>query len=206
MRTLNQECLQKVETYVIEYQRENGQAPTYRQIMRDLHMSSLNQVQRYVKALERNGRIARTDFGSIDMLPQLRPGGTTMAYLVGDIACGNPTEAIENIEECYALPKALFGDGTLFMLRAYGDSMIDVGIRENDYVVLKQQNTANDGDMYTAFMVNKVELSVSDAYKNYTENQCGLLLKFLRKDQFAHLQNNPRMMKIIEKLTPVAIM
>ena len=206
MRTLNQECLQKVETYVIEYQRENGQAPTYRQIMRDLHMSSLNQVQRYVKALERNGRIARTDFGSIDMLPQLRPGGTTMAYLVGDIACGNPTEAIENIEECYALPKALFGDGTLFMLRAYGDSMIDVGIRENDYVVLKQQNTANDGDMYTAFMVNKVELSVNDAYKNYTENQCGLLLKFLRKDQFAHLQNNPRMMKIIEKLTPVAIM
>ncbi len=152
MRTLNQECLQKVETYVIEYQRENGQAPTYRQIMRDLHMSSLNQVQRYVKALERNGRIARTDFGSIDMLPQLRPGGTTMAYLVGDIACGNPTEAIENIEECYALPKALFGDGTLFMLRAYGDSMIDVGIRENDFVVLKQQNTANDGDIVAALV------------------------------------------------------
>ena len=66
-------------------------------------------------------------------------------------------------------------------------------------------DSRKDG-MYTAFMVNKVELSVNDAYKNYTENQCGLLLKFLRKDQFAHLQNNPRMMKIIEKLTPVAIM
>ena len=68
-----------------------------------------------------------------------------------------------------------------------------------------QYDSRKDG-MYTAFMVNKVELSVNDAYKNYTENQCGLLLKFLRKDQFAHLQNNPRMMKIIEKLTPVAIM
>ena len=66
-------------------------------------------------------------------------------------------------------------------------------------------DSRKDG-MYTAFMVNKVELSVNDAYKNYTENQCGLLLKSLRKDQFAHLQNNPRMMKIIEKLTPVAIM
>ena len=66
-------------------------------------------------------------------------------------------------------------------------------------------DSRKDG-MYTAFMVNKVELSVNDAYKNYTENQCGLLLKFLRKDQFADLQNNPRMMKIIEKLTPVAIM
>ena len=66
-------------------------------------------------------------------------------------------------------------------------------------------DSRKDG-MYTAFMVNKVELSVNDAYKNYTENQCGLLLKSLRKDQFAHFQNNPRMMKIIEKLTPVAIM
>jgi len=60
--------------------------------------------------------------------------------------------------------------------------------------------------MYTAFMVNKVELSVNDAYKNYTENQCGLLLKALREDTFAHLQKDPRMMKIIDKLTPAAIL
>ena len=66
-------------------------------------------------------------------------------------------------------------------------------------------DSRKDG-MYTAFMVNKVEISVNDAYKNYTENQCGLLLKALRKDTFAHLQKDPRMIKIIEKLTPVAIM
>lgn len=66
-------------------------------------------------------------------------------------------------------------------------------------------DSRKDG-MYTAFMVNKVELSVNDAYKNYTENQCGLLLKSLKKDQFAHLQNDPRMVRIIEKLKPVAIM
>ena len=66
-------------------------------------------------------------------------------------------------------------------------------------------DSRKDG-MYTAFMVNKVELSVNDAYKTHTENQCGLLLKALRKDTFAHLQKDPRMMKIIEKLTPVAIM
>ena len=66
-------------------------------------------------------------------------------------------------------------------------------------------DSRKDG-MYTAFMVNKVELSVNDAYKNYTENRCGLLLKSLKKDQFAHLQNDPRMVRIIEKLKPVAIM
>lgn len=66
-------------------------------------------------------------------------------------------------------------------------------------------DSRKDG-MYTAFMVNKVELSVNNAYKNHTENQCGLLLKALRKDTFARLQKDPRMIKIIEKLTPVAIM
>ena len=152
MRTLNKERLLSIEQYIIEYQKENGRAPSYRQIMQTMNMSSLNLVQRYVKALENEGRIARTKLGNIDVLPQLKPGGSTMAYLVGDIACGSPTEAIENIEECYALPKALFGDGELFILRTYGDSMIDVGIKENDFIVLRQQNTANDGDIVAALV------------------------------------------------------
>ena len=152
MRTLNQEKLRATEQYIIEYQREHGRSPTYRQIMQAMNMSSLNLVQRYVKELENEGKITRSNLGSIDVLPQLKPSETTMAYLVGDIACGNPSEAIENIEECYALPTALFGDGNLFILRAYGDSMIDVGIRENDLVVLKQQNTAEDGEIVAALV------------------------------------------------------
>ncbi|MBO5042694.1 MAG: repressor LexA [Clostridia bacterium] len=152
MRTLNQERLLSIEQYIMEYQKENGQSPSYRQIMNAMNMSSLNLVQRYVKALENEGRISRTKLGNIDVLPQLKPGGSTMAYLVGDIACGSPTEAIENIEECYALPKALFGDGELFILRTYGDSMIDVGIKENDFIVVRQQNTANDGDIVAALV------------------------------------------------------
>ena len=152
MRTLNKERLLAIEQYIMEYQKENGQSPSYRQIMNAMNMSSLNLVQRYVKALENEGRISRTKLGNIDVLPQLKPGGSTMAYLVGDIACGSPTEAIENIEECYALPKALFGDGELFILRTYGDSMIDVGIKENDFIVVRQQNTANDGDIVAALV------------------------------------------------------
>ncbi len=66
-------------------------------------------------------------------------------------------------------------------------------------------DTPIDG-MFTSFMVNKVKMSSIDAVKDHTENQCGLLLKSLRKDKFSHLQNDPRMMKIIEKLASVAIM
>ena len=152
MRTLNHERLQTIEQYIVEYQKENGQSPTYRQIMQAMNMSSLNLVQRYVKALENEGRITRSKLGNIEVIPQLKPGDTTMAYLVGNIVCGNPTEAIENIEECYALPTELFGDGTLFMLRAHGDSMIDAGIREGDLVVLRQQNTADDGEIVAALV------------------------------------------------------
>ena len=152
MRTLNQDKLNAIEQYIIEYQRERGASPSYRQIMHKIGMSSLNLVQRYVLALENQGKITRTNLGNIDLLPQLKPSGATMTYLVGDIACGSPTECVENIEECYALPKALFGEGELFMLRTFGDSMIDIGIKKDDLIVLRRQNTANDGDIVAALV------------------------------------------------------
>lgn len=65
-------------------------------------------------------------------------------------------------------------------------------------------DTVVDG-IFTSFMVNKVKISSISAVKNHTENRSGLLLKSIRKDQFAHLQNNLRMQKIVEKLIPVAI-
>lgn len=66
-------------------------------------------------------------------------------------------------------------------------------------------DSRQDG-MYTSFMVNRVELSVNDAYKTYTENCSGLLMKKLDGDQYSCFKDDPRMKKIIEKLTPVAIM
>ena len=59
--------------------------------------------------------------------------------------------------------------------------------------------------MYTAFMVNKVGMYVSNAYKNYTENFSGLLLKQLNGEKYLCYKDDPRMQKIIEELTPVAI-
>ncbi len=66
-------------------------------------------------------------------------------------------------------------------------------------------DTRRDG-MYTAFMVNKIKQSVDDAYKNYTENDSGVLLKMLMGEKYSHFKNDPRMQRIIEKLKSVAIM
>ena len=70
--------------------------------------------------------------------------------LVGDVAAGTGVLAAENIEETLPLPEDFTGDGTLFMLRVRGDSMIEAGILDGDYVVVRQQPTADSGDIVVA--------------------------------------------------------
>ena len=158
MRTLNEETLRRMEEYIRERQRKDGVSPSYRRIMHALGMSSLNLVQRYVLALENQGRIRRTRLGSIALPKRLDAGKNKIVPLVGDIACGQPSFAEENIEASYALPEAIFGKGELFMLHTHGDSMIDAGIREGDLIVVRKQNTADDGQIVVALMDGEATL------------------------------------------------
>ena len=158
MRTLNEETLRRMEEYIRERQRKDGVSPSYRRIMHALGMSSLNLVQRYVLALENQGRIRRTRLGSIALPKRLDTGKNKITPLVGDIACGQPSFAEENIEASYALPEAIFGKGELFMLHTHGDSMIEVGIREGDLIVVRKQNTADDGQIVVALMDGEATL------------------------------------------------
>ena len=158
IRTPNNDMLDRVEQYIKEYQKENGKSPTYRQIMHETSMTTLSSVFRYVNALEKEGRIAKTNQGNIATPQNLRQGGTTMIPLVGSVACGAPNIGVEEIEETYAFPTELFGDGEMFMLRTYGDSMIDVGIRKDDLIVVKKQNYANDGDIVVALVDGETTL------------------------------------------------
>lgn len=126
-------------------------------------------------------------------------------------------KAFSFVIECYSL---LYSDGNFgfyherlsLCYKELADNYLKLGDEEKVFTCLEiaaehaiNYDTRKDG-MYTAFMVNKLELSVNNAYKRYTENDSGLLLKSLKKGKFAHLQNEPRMIAIIEKLTPIAIM
>lgn len=152
MRTLDKATLQRVEEYNLEYQRAHGVSPNFRQIMRELNLGSLATVQRYVIALEHEGRIKRTPFGKIASFAPLKQGEVTLTPLVGNIACGQPSYAVEQIEESFALPKAIFGNGKLFMLKAFGNSMMEAGINKGDLLVLRQQNFADDGEIVVALI------------------------------------------------------
>lgn len=144
MRTLKQSTLDRVEAFIKEYQKENGLSPSYRAIMHEVGMSSLNLVQRYVLELEKKGKIKRTNLGNIATPRKLKPSEMTSAPLVGQIACGQLSFAVEDIEGTYMLPRDIFGNGELFLLRAFGNSMIEIGIEEGDLLVLKKQNYAEE--------------------------------------------------------------
>ncbi len=152
MRFLDNQLLEKTRSYILEYQQKHGASPSYRDIMRNVEMSNLAKVKRYVCALEEAGEIKRTVQGKIATPDKLKRTGTTMTPLVGDIACGLPVDSTENIEESYALPKALFGNGELFMLRTFGDSMIDIGIKKDDLIVVRKQSSAENGDIVVALV------------------------------------------------------
>ena len=155
MRTLNQGTLHETKEYIDAYQREYGVSPSFRTIMNTLKFSSLSMVQKYVLALERSGQIERTNIGNIATPLKWKKKGSTMAPLVGDIACGDPTEEESNIEENIELPNAIFGGGELFMLHAKGESMINAGIEEGDLLVIRKQNTAEDGEIVVALTDGK---------------------------------------------------
>ena len=150
MRTLNKNTLCRMEQYIHEFQTENGRSPSYRNIMHFMNMSSLNLVQRYVLALEREGRIQRTRLGNIELPPQLDIGETTIAPLIGAIACGEPSFEVEHVEDSFELPRSLFGSGKLFMLHASGNSMVEAGIDDGDLIVLRKQDHAEDGEIVVA--------------------------------------------------------
>ena len=144
--------------YQIDYQKEYGKSPSFREIMKEMNMSSLSMVQKYVLALEKAGRIERTRLGNIDVMQKLKPSRVAITPIVGSIACGQPVDAVEQIEESVALPRAIFGAGDLFILHTHGESMIDIGIKEGDLVVIRKQNTAEDGDIIVAMMNGETTL------------------------------------------------
>ncbi len=158
MKTLNEETLQRVRGFNIAYQQEHGITPSYRQIMHSLNLGSLATVRRYVMELENQGVLKRSEIGKIIPMPKLKKGNFVLAPLVGSVVCGIPNPSEENYEDTYALPTDIFGKGHLFMLHAEGNSMIEAGISPGDLLVLRKQDSADDGEIIVALVDGETTL------------------------------------------------
>ena len=153
MKRYNEELLNALREYIIDYQMENGSSPTYRKIMQNFPsgFTSTAKLSGYINVLCERRLIERDSKGSIKVDKRFRTE-TVNAPLVGQVACGEPIEAYENIEGSFVLPAELYGRGELMLLKADGESMKNVGIDDGDYIVIRKQDTAEYGDMVLAII------------------------------------------------------
>ena len=138
--------------------RERGYPPSVREIGVAVGLASTSTVQAHLNTLQRQGYLRRdpTKPRALEVRYDATSGTaierrpTRHVPLVGDIAAGTNVLASENIEELLPLPEDFTGAGNVFMLRVRGDSMVDAGILDGDYVVVRQQPEANTGDVVAA--------------------------------------------------------
>jgi repressor LexA len=138
--------------------RDRGYPPSVREIGEAVGLTSSSTVHAHLNALQDAGYIQRdpTKPRAIEVHWEQSSGATLERRptrhvpLVGAVAAGTGVLAAENVEEIYPLPADFTGDGELFMLTVRGDSMIDVGIFDGDFVVVRHQQTADKGDIVVA--------------------------------------------------------
>jgi repressor LexA len=138
--------------------RERGYPPSVREIGLAVGLASTSTVQAHLNTLQKQGYLRRdpTKPRALEVRYDATSGAAIesrrarLVPLVGDIAAGTNVLAQESVEELLPLPENFTGGGNLFMLRVRGDSMIEVGILDGDYVVVRQQPDANAGEIVAA--------------------------------------------------------
>src|SRR5262245_28522213 len=146
-----------------------GYPPSIREIGDAVGLTSTSSVAHQPRTLERKGYLRRdpnrpravdvrgsddavtpmvnTDVAGSDALPE-----PTFVPVLGRIAAGGPILAEEAVEDVFPLPRELVGEGSLFLLKVVGDSMVDAAICDGDWVVVRQQNVADNGDIVAAMI------------------------------------------------------
>ena len=157
---------QRVLTVIRDSIERRGYPPSMREIGERVGLTSSSSVAHQLRVLEQKGFLKRDpnrpralsvydpdetaavdETGVGDAMPT-----ATYVPMVGRIAAGGPILAEERVEEIMPLPKSLVGDGTLFLLEVSGDSMIDAAICNGDYVVIRQQPSAENGEVVAAML------------------------------------------------------
>jgi repressor LexA len=147
---------QEIFDYVKQHVGEHGYPPTVRDIGKAIGLTSSSTVHAHLANLEKLGLLRRdpTKPRAIEVLKDkarqvVAPPGLPV---VGQVAAGQPVLADENIEEYVPVPGIAGGDDGEFVLRVKGDSMKDAGILEGDFVIVRRQETAGDGDIVVALV------------------------------------------------------
>jgi repressor LexA len=145
--------------FILRTHKERGYPPSVREIGEAVGLQSPSSVHAQLATLADKGYLRKDPDRPRAIVVQIDEAGVpqqssavTTVPLVGRIAAGAPILATENVEDSLPLPQDLVGKGTLFALKVVGDSMIDAGIFDGDTVVIRQQQTADDGTIVAALV------------------------------------------------------
>ncbi len=151
--------------------KDKGYPPSVREIGEAVGLASSSTVHGHLERLEKKGLIRRdpTKPRAIEILGDEDSSANfaisvARVPLIGKVTAGVPITATENIEDYFPLPSHYVGDYNVFMLSVVGDSMIEAGIHNGDYVIVRQQQTANNGDIVVA-MTEDDEATVKRFFK-----------------------------------------
>ena len=188
----------KILEFINKEVKEKGYPPSVREICRAVGFKSTSTVHTYLQRLKKEGLIqkdplktrairvvAKNDDIADFKVKETFPYGEKMrdVPIIGKVTAGEPILAVENIEDYFPLPEEMVQDNEVFMLKVKGDSMINAGILDGDYVIVKQQNWAENRDIVVALINDEATV------KRY----------YWEKDSIRLQPENPNMEPIIVK-------
>ncbi len=161
---------QQIYDFIRSYQTEKGYPPSVREMAAAVGLSSPSTVHAHLSALEAHGLIKRDktkpralevfeqegnpdnnlDISQEPPVPEMR--GVVSLPLVGRVAAGMPILAEQNIEDTFTIPTEIASDSSSFILEVHGNSMINVGIYNGDYIIVREQPSAMNGDIVVAMI------------------------------------------------------
>lgn len=147
---VNEEKLIKVMDYIRKFSEENGYTPSVREIGKECGIKSTATVHSYIEKLQSKGYLNKTD--NKKRAVTIGKGSGVTVPLIGTVTAGQPIFAYENYEDYYTFPTGEFRGDELFMLRVQGTSMIDAGIMDGDKIIVRRQQTAENGEIVVALV------------------------------------------------------
>ena len=157
MRSKDPDIMKRIVDFVEAYHLDYNSSPSLRVIADGVGIGSTT-VYRYLMEMNERGMICYDGKTIRNEKIDKSQRGTIRAAVIGRIACGIPNLAEQHVEGYMNLPESLFGQGNFYILRASGCSMTEAGIDDGDLVVIREQNTAEDGQIVVALVDDEATL------------------------------------------------
>lgn len=147
---ISEEKLTRVMDYIRKFSEENGYTPSVREIGKECGIKSTATVHSYIARLQSKGYLNKTE--NKKRAVTIGKGTGVTVPLIGTVTAGQPIFAYENYEDYFTFPVGEFKGEELFMLRVQGTSMIEAGIMDGDKIIVRRQETAQNGDIVIALV------------------------------------------------------